>query len=343
MAPNSAAVLVNWTRKPFVVQTVDERYPDDNEVVIKNHAVAMNNIDRAIQDEPWEDFKYPLILGVDVAGEVVEIGSLVTRFKVGDRVLGHALSFATKDDRHAGFQSYTVLMENMACPIPSFMPYESAAVFPLGVSTAAAALFQDDFLKIGKPRSKPERSPKTVLIWGGTSAVGSNAIQLAVAAGCQVIATASKTKIDFVKNELGATDVKDYTGASIVTELQQRLKNEDVIGAFDAIGNKQSTKATMDVIRPLPGGKKPVVATNWYEGDEKDMEGVEFSVVQAVDIRNNDVGNMVYRDFLPEALQSGRYKVMPEPKIVGEGIEGIQAGLDSSAGLSAQKGIVTIK
>jgi NADPH:quinone reductase-like Zn-dependent oxidoreductase len=84
---------------------------------------------------------YPAVLGSDVAGEV---GQAVTRFRVGDRVLGHAVGTG-KDSNSAAegaFQQYTVMLERMAAPIPGTMPFEDAAVLPLGVSTAACGLFQ---------------------------------------------------------------------------------------------------------------------------------------------------------------------------------------------------------
>jgi NADPH:quinone reductase-like Zn-dependent oxidoreductase len=167
MSDNRAAFLVGHKKKPLVVDVTDDRYPDENEIVVKNAAVAINQLDWKMQDTPWVMFNYPLILGVDVAGEVVDVGSDVTRFMIGDRVLGHALSFATQDERHAGFQNYTVLLSNMASPIPPSLSFERAAVLPLGISTASAALFQKSCLALPKPSLNPPRTSTTVLIWGG--------------------------------------------------------------------------------------------------------------------------------------------------------------------------------
>ncbi|KAG4221395.1 hypothetical protein PC116_g30129, partial [Phytophthora cactorum] len=100
MDTNFAALLVGHKRKPLVVDEVEDRFADESEIVIKNAAVAMNPIDVTMQESPWSVFNYPLVLGVDVAGEVVEVGSQATQFSVGDRVLGHALRLATEDDRH---------------------------------------------------------------------------------------------------------------------------------------------------------------------------------------------------------------------------------------------------
>jgi NADPH:quinone reductase-like Zn-dependent oxidoreductase len=96
--PNHAALLTGLSARPLSIEETADRYPNENELVVRVHAVAINQIDWKMQDEPWTDFKYPLILGVDVAGEVVHVGSEVNHgahggihmFAVGDRVAGHA-------------------------------------------------------------------------------------------------------------------------------------------------------------------------------------------------------------------------------------------------------------
>jgi NADPH:quinone reductase-like Zn-dependent oxidoreductase len=105
---------------------------------------------------PW--IKYPFILGTDVAGEVVEVGAAVTRFKVGDRVVGHAVGVAQKHitSSKSAFQTYTVLLEHMSSAIPSTLSYERSAVIPLGLSTAACGLFQEDQLQLRYPTANPK-------------------------------------------------------------------------------------------------------------------------------------------------------------------------------------------
>jgi len=85
---------------------------------------------------PW--LTYPAVLGSDAAGEVVQAGSAVTRFRVGDRVLGHAVGLEKNRNAAAegAFQAYTVLLDHMTTPIPDHISYEQAAVLPLGVSRA---------------------------------------------------------------------------------------------------------------------------------------------------------------------------------------------------------------
>ena len=96
----------------------------------------------------------------------MDVGPGVTRLKVGDRVLGHAVGLDEKRNTSAegAFQIYTVLLDYMTSPIPSTLPYESAAVVPLGLSTAACSLFQEDQLALQYPSLSPKSTGKTLLI-----------------------------------------------------------------------------------------------------------------------------------------------------------------------------------
>jgi len=156
--------------------------PGPNEITIRVFAVAINPVDREIQEigsfiVPWA--KYPAVLGSDVAGEVVEIGPGITRFKVGDRVTALAVGM-NKKYTHASkgaFQQYVVLLEHMTTQIPGGMGFEQAAVMPLGLCTAACGLFQEDQLALSLPVLEPKTTGKTLLVWGASSSVGCNAIQ----------------------------------------------------------------------------------------------------------------------------------------------------------------------
>ncbi|KAI1631600.1 oxidoreductase [Biscogniauxia mediterranea] len=339
MESNYAAFLLGHKMRPLRVTVADDRYPDENEIVIRVCAIAINQIDWKMQDTPWKMFKYPIIMGTDVAGEVVDVGSEVTRFKIGDRVLGHAVSFDTEDERHAAMQNYSVLMSNMASPIPESLSFEQAVVLPLGVSTAAAALFQKDCLALPKPSLNPAKTFKTVLIWGGASSVGSNAIQLAIAAGCEVVATASRKSFDYVK-QLGAAEVVDYRSPNKKEELLKLFRTRELAGAFDAIGVEDTFNSTAEIVAQA-SGRRFIASTGDLE-DVKAPEGVEFQGVFAVNIRKNEVGAMIYEEFLPEALKTGKYIIAPEPLIVGKGLSSVQAGIDASKSPSGKKVVVSV-
>lgn len=87
MASNNAAWITEAKGKPLKVHEAPLPKPGPNDVVVKNHAIAVNPVDWKIQDYGVFLTKYPNILGTDVAGEVYEVGSEVKDFKRGDRVL----------------------------------------------------------------------------------------------------------------------------------------------------------------------------------------------------------------------------------------------------------------
>lgn len=108
-----------------------------------------------------------------------------------------------------GFQKYVIVPKYAVAELPNEIPTAKGVVLPLGISTAAAGLFQKDFLNLPFPKEGIEDLERTVLIWGGSSSVGSCAIQLAKAAGADVVTTASPSNFEYVKG-LGARLCFDY-------------------------------------------------------------------------------------------------------------------------------------
>ena len=112
------------------------------------------------------------------------------------------------------------------------MSYEQAAVLPLAIATAACGLFLEDQLGLRTPpldRQAP--TGKTVVIWGGSTSVGSCAIQLATAAGYEVVTTASPKNFDYVRG-LGAGQVFDYNDANVIATMVKFLRNHEMAGAL---------------------------------------------------------------------------------------------------------------
>jgi len=134
------------------------------------------------------------------------------------------------------------------------LPLANAAVLPLSVSTAAAALFIDH--KLPFPTLNPKLTGKTILIWGGSSSCGSSAIQLATAAGCSVVTTASSANFEYMKS-LGAEHVFDHKNPKIVDELLKILKPGDLV--VDCIGIKETQVACGEILGKIGGGKLPLL------------------------------------------------------------------------------------
>jgi NADPH:quinone reductase-like Zn-dependent oxidoreductase len=372
--PTNTAAWINARRAKLEVGPAPYTTPGDDQIVIRNYAVAINPLDWIIQvagNVAYRWLKYPTVLGSDVAGEVVEVGKAVTRFRVGDRVLGHAVGSDKDSNRAAegGFQQYTVVLERLAAPIPDTMPFEDAAVLPLGVSTAACGLFQTDQLRLQHPSANASPTGQTLLVWGGSTSVGSNAIQLAAAAGYEVITTASPRNFEYVKS-LGASEVFDYNSPSVVPDIIAAFEGRTLAGAI-AIGTT-SAPACLRIAGACQKGNKfvsiatpPVSFEGLADDDHSRLElprlglrfissnvalqvrarsrGIRMKYIWGSSLKANEISHAIYRDFLPDALAEGRYVAAPKPSVVGHGVGDLQQAMDIQLkGVSAAKIVVTL-
>lgn len=149
-------------------------------------------------------------------------------------------------------------------PIPDSLSYEQAAVLPLSISTAAAGLYRKGYLELPYPTTKTKPSGKTILVWGGSSSVGSSVIQLAIASGLTVVSTAGKNNIEYVKS-LGAKHVFDHADSKVVEDILAVLKGTEFVGTYDAVSLPDTLKASIEITHELGGGKVATVLT--YTGD----------------------------------------------------------------------------
>lgn len=364
--PTNFAAWMQEPKQRLHVKEAPYCLPGPDEVVVRNRAVAINPIDWIQQDQGtsfafgW--IKYPFIFGSDVAGEVVAVGKSVTRLQVGDRVTGqaHSVDKNLNNAAYGAFQLYTVLLERNTAKIPESVSFESASVLPLGLATAAAGLFEKDQLNLEYPELEPKPTGKTVLVWGGSTSIGCNAIQLAVAAGYEVISTSSPRNFDLVKS-LGASEVFDYSDRNVVDKIVKAMESRTSAGAM-AIG-EDSTIRCLDVLGRCKGDKHVAMVSYPVPAKPRNMlhliycfvtsmisitiksklRGIKTSFVWG-SVAHSPVGEAVYVKFLPDALTNGKFRAAPEPMIFGEGLEAIQGAMDMQKnGVSARKIVVSLK
>ena len=189
----------------------------EHQVLVKVKATSVNPIDWKLREGylaqmmPWD---FPIILGWDVAGEIVEVGSAVSDWQVGQAV------FARPETTRLGtYADYTIVDDHLLAHKPESISFEELAAVPLAGLTAYQALFTHGKLKAGEK----------VLIHAGAGGVGIYAIQLAKNAGATVITTASKKNHALLK-ELGADQVIDYH----TTDFSEVLEDVDLV--FDTMG-----------------------------------------------------------------------------------------------------------
>ena len=183
-----------------------------DELLVQVHAVGLNPIDNLI---PKGDFKpilkmrLPATLGSDLAGVVVEVGSAVTRFKVGDAV--YASIF---DTPHGSLADFAAVPEHAAALKPATLDFVQAASIPMVGLTAWQALHERMQLKRGQK----------IFIPAGSGGIGTFAIQLAKHLGAHVATTTSTANTELVRG-LGADEVIDY----------KRQQFEEVLQGYDAV------------------------------------------------------------------------------------------------------------
>lgn len=138
---------------------------------------------------------------------------------------------------------------------------QQGAVLPLVLTTAAAALF--DKAQLGLELSTTPARPaggKPVLIWNNSTNVGCCAIQLAVAAGYEVLSTASKRNHDYLST-LGASSVWDYSSPTVAKDTIAAAKDKTVVGAVAM--DTGSAENCMQVLENITVGNKFVAITTF--------------------------------------------------------------------------------
>ncbi len=184
----------------------------EDDVLIEVHAAGVNPLDSKIRDGAFKlllPYRLPLILGNELAGVVIRVGSRVRRFKPGDEV------YARPDKNRIGtFAEFIAVSEDDLAIKPKSLTMEEAASIPLVGLTAWQALIEKVKLKKGQK----------VLIHAGSGGVGTFAIQLAKHVGATVATTTSTANIDLVRR-LGADIVIDYKKDS----FEEILRDCDVV------------------------------------------------------------------------------------------------------------------
>ncbi|KAK5122888.1 hypothetical protein LTR85_003453 [Meristemomyces frigidus] len=231
--PINKAAWIPAKCAPFTVDEAPMPEPEANEVVIRVRAVAINPVDAAIQSMGIIVEDYPAVVGCDVAGDITTVGSDISDLKPGDRVLA-CLDLEAKRVNKGSFQLYCAALATLTAILPENVSYTQGCVLPLALSTAATSLFQKGNLEMQHPQVDPEPNGKSVLIWGGSSSVGSCAIQMAKAAGYEVATTCSSHNFDYCRS-IGADHVLDHKKDDTVDRIVSwgsSLKNDEVGAAI---------------------------------------------------------------------------------------------------------------
>lgn len=217
------AITFNPENDQFQVNSLPIPQIRETDVLIKVDACGLNPVDAKAKH--WKSMAPNMsaswVPGLDVSGQIVEIGKEVKGWKIDDRILCHGNMFLP----HGGFAEYSVQDHQAILPHPA-LSSEIAASTPCAGWTAWRAL--NEKLQIGGRES--------ILITGGSGGVGGFAIQIAKYFDLQtIIATCSNRNLDYVQ-ELGATHAIDYTTENIIERVLEITHQKGVAVGLDTVG-----------------------------------------------------------------------------------------------------------
>ncbi|CAH0054728.1 unnamed protein product [Clonostachys solani] len=216
------AVVANEYGDLVVSHGIQVPVPGPGMLLVKTVAVALNPADVKMTGEMATE---GATAGSDSSGVVVAIGADVPadKFSIGDRVCAPHASMDPLAPRHGSFAEYVLTAADFTLKIPDGMPHESAASFGTGVGTIGHALFYS--LSIPGHPEMPTSNPEVVLVYGGSTASGTMAIQLIRKSGCIPITTCSPKNFGLVKS-YGAKEAFDYHDPGCVDAIKAYTKNE---------------------------------------------------------------------------------------------------------------------
>ncbi|OCH89713.1 GroES-like protein [Obba rivulosa] len=327
MPPQQKALLLPKKQGDWEVGTIEVPKPGPGELLVKVQAAALNPIDWMVQVYGILIQDFPAVRGSDAAGTVEEVGEGVTGFTPGDKVIFQGTYAIT----HATFQQYALSNADVTAKIPSNITLDQAATIPLGLATAAIALFDAGSAGFPPPWEEEGRgkfSDKPIVVFGGAASVGQYVIQLAKLSGFSpIIATASLKNTPLLKS-LGATHVLDRNLSSdaLLAEVSRITAGAPVEVIYDVAALSRTQTVALDIlalggtlVMPMP---EPTDVAKRPEALGKRVVGVIGSV------NNPDrrkTGRSLYAK-ISALLESGEIKPNPV-EVLPNGLAGIPAGL----------------
>ncbi|KDR68604.1 hypothetical protein GALMADRAFT_256890 [Galerina marginata CBS 339.88] len=333
--PSSQKALFLEKKLGNIVLKETEIYkPGPGEVLIKIKSTSLNPVDWKIQKLGVFVENYPIILGSDVAGDVVELGEGVTEFKKGDKVYCQG---QFENDK-ASFQEYTLALASTLARIPPDISYDGAAALPVALSVAFVALYNHNphGLGITPPFSEDAQGKYAgtpFVVIGGSSSVGQLVLQLAKLSGFSPIITTSSTKqTDFLKS-LGATYVvdRDLPAAQLKAEIDKITGDKPIKYICDSISSETTQKVALDVL--APGGQLAVVYPQDVTVPEDKTRLAALGILRLP--HNVELLETLYHDKMYGWLEKGIIKPN-NVKVLPGGLRGIPDGL-----VSLEKGEVS--
>lgn len=255
------------------------------------------------------------------------------------------------------FQLYTVLSVDKAARLPPSVPFIDGVVLPSAIETAIFALHSNrrnplpDFLPgiytpaLALPYPALEdgvlpSAGKAIIVYGGSSSVGSVTTQLAAAAGLYVVSIVGAKNFELSKRS-GASKCWDHKHPDLVNNVVEavRKSGKEFVGIVDAISIPDTITKDLAILELLGGGH--LALTHPHMGKDVVPENVEIGMIWSGGV--NEITGPVWRAYVGAALEVGKLKCLPPPTVVGKGLEHIQEALRlSKEGISGTKLVIEL-
>ncbi|KAL8670470.1 MAG: hypothetical protein Q9168_004994 [Polycauliona sp. 1 TL-2023] len=344
MSGKHQAAVLQTPKSRLSILDRDTPEPGPNEILIQTKALAVNPVDYYQRDAGMPPIhSYPAVLGSDVAGHVLKVGSNVSDPPpIGSRVLAFASSFGNGSPDHGAFQRATLAQSEAVTPLPDHLSFEEGAILPLAVLTALSAY---STLGIPLDTKYTPKDKQAILIWGGSSSVGSLAVQSAKTMGFTVYATAGAKNLEYVKN-LGAHAVFDYKSSDVVSEIANKAKEDGVILRTAHVIVENALQQTLDVLKLTKGdGAAKVAHAPLLPENAPTLENtmIKFTFPPADPEEAKKHIHHCFQIWLKDGLSSGTVVPSPRIQVAPGGIGGLNDALDTlKAGVSGTKIVVSV-
>ncbi|UST87794.1 zinc-dependent alcohol dehydrogenase family protein [Pseudomonas siliginis] len=239
MKHSMLAAIAESAQSPLAIRHIDRPVAGKGQVLVKVHAAGVNPLDTKIAAGAGAHARQPLpaVLGLDLAGTVVEVGEAVDGFTPGQEVFGMPGGIGGAQGTMA---EYIAVDARLIAVKPHTLSMREAAALPLVFITAWEGLV--DHANV--------RSGQRVLIHGGAGGVGQVAVQLAKARGADVYATGSAGSLDFIRS-LGATAI-DYQAQSVEDYVEHYTAAEGFDIVYDTVGGS-TLDASFQAVKAYTG------------------------------------------------------------------------------------------
>ena len=237
------AVAISTPGGPEVLKATDvpTPRPGAGQLLVKVAAAGVNrpDVQQRIGAYPPPP-GHSTLPGLEIAGEVVEIGAGVTRWRVGDKVCALV--------NGGGYAQYCIAEETAALPVPAGLDMIQAGAVPETFFTVWNNVFERGQLRVGE----------WFLVHGGTSGIGTTAIQLAKAFGARVLATAGSADKCKACLDLGADKAINYKTEDFVAVCKEATGGKGVNVTLDMVGGDYTDK---NIIAAAEDGRIVQIAT----------------------------------------------------------------------------------